>query len=602
VDNLSPAMRKPVLPDDHLAENRVRFLTHESIEPNQVRDTILASWWRSRRWKVAADRIDLPYVRDPNLDLPLTRSAEPIMQKLLEQLGGQPISLILTDPAGVVLSRMTADHDLERHLDRVQLAPGFSYAEEFVGTNGIGTALEGGRAMHVFGHEHYAENLEDLACAGVPIHHPISGKTVGAVDLTCWRRDAGALLVALAKSTADQIQQALLTDSSMRELELFQAYLRACRRTTGMVFALNNDVVMMNDHARHVLDPRDQSVLLEQASEALAGGRRTPVTVDLPTGLHARMHCQPVHGESRVAGGVVHVRLIEQDDHPAAVSGPLLLPLLPGIVGTAALWRRASDAVDRGYRAGEWLALTGERGVGKLVLARAVHQRRNPTGRFHVLSLPTGPGWADQARKELLDPTTDTLVIRNVDQLGAQRVNTLAATLREARADDRGGPSWVVVTLTTGGADADLGELLRFVPSTVEVPPLRHHIEDLRELVPFFLSKLSHGSGLTCSPEAMQLLMRSTWPGNTRQLYEVLKQIVQRRRRSGAIQAGDLPPEYRTVSRRSLSQLEAMERDAVVQSLLDADGNKAQAAKALGMSRATMYRKIHEYGIVTPTN
>ena len=74
------------------------------------------------------------------------------------------------------------------------LAPGFSYAEEFVGTNGIGTALEGGRPMHVFGHEHYAENLEDLACAGVPIHHPISGKTVGAVDLTCWRKDADPLL------------------------------------------------------------------------------------------------------------------------------------------------------------------------------------------------------------------------------------------------------------------------------------------------------------------------------------------------------------------------------------------------------------------------
>ncbi len=604
MDHLSPAMRKPVLPDDHLAESRVRFLTHESIEPNQVRDTILASWWRSRRWKVAADRIDLPYVRDPNLDIPLTRSAEPIMQKLLEQLGGQPISLILTDPAGVVLSRMTADHDLERHLDRVQLAPGFSYAEEFVGTNGIGTALEGGRPMYVFGHEHYAENLEDLACAGVPIQHPISGKTVGAVDLTCWRRDAGALLVALAKTTADQIQQALLTDSSMRELELFQAYLRACRRTTGMVFALNNDVVMMNDHARHVLDPRDQSVLLERAAEALASGRRTPVTVDLPTGLHARMYCQPVHGESRVAGGVVHVKLLEQDVGSAAPGGQLPPAALPGLVGTGALWRRSADAVDRGHRTREWLALTGERGVGKLALARAVHQRRDPTGRFHVLDAATpaaGPGaWVAEAQRELLHGDADTLVIRHVDHLDADDADALSAALRQARTDGSG-PSWVVVTLAAGRTGTTLAGLLRFVPSTVEVPPLRHHIEDLRELVPFFLAKLSHG-GLTCSPEAMQLLMRSTWPGNVAQLYEVLTQIAQQRRRSGSILAGDLPPEYRTVSRRSLSQLEAMERDAVVQSLLDADGNKAQAAKALGMSRATMYRKIHEYGIVSPTN
>ncbi len=53
-----------------------------------------------------------------------------------------------------------------------------------------------------------------------------------------------------------------------------------------------------------------------------------------------------------------------------------------------------------------------------------------------------------------------------------------------------------------------------------------------------------------------------------------------------------------TVSRRLLSPLESIERDAIVQSLQDHDGNKVRAAEALGMSRATIYRKIHEYGIV----
>jgi hypothetical protein len=43
-----------------LARIREQFLTAERVEPNQVRDTILASWWRSRRWNVAADHIDLP--------------------------------------------------------------------------------------------------------------------------------------------------------------------------------------------------------------------------------------------------------------------------------------------------------------------------------------------------------------------------------------------------------------------------------------------------------------------------------------------------------------------------------------------------------------
>ena len=104
------------------------------------------------------------------------------------EIEGQSVSVILTDPAGLVLSRLTGDGEFDRHLDRVRLAPGFSYAEKFVGTNGIGTALEVGGPADVFGHGHYAENLEKLACAGVPIHHPISGRLVGAVDLTCWRR------------------------------------------------------------------------------------------------------------------------------------------------------------------------------------------------------------------------------------------------------------------------------------------------------------------------------------------------------------------------------------------------------------------------------
>src|SRR5439155_24820387 len=219
--------RPGVTDDTGLAQARERFLTAESVEPGRVRDTIMASWRRCREWHVAADRIDLSYVRDPGLDTPLTRNALPVLQNLHENLEGQPISVILTDAHGVALSRLTADHDLERHLDSVQILPGFCYAEQFVGTNGIGTALESGQAAHVFGHEHYAEHLEDLACAAAPVRHPLSGKIVAVVDLTCWRKDADALLIALAESTAGQIAQALLNDASGWEVQLLQEYLRA---------------------------------------------------------------------------------------------------------------------------------------------------------------------------------------------------------------------------------------------------------------------------------------------------------------------------------------------------------------------------------------
>jgi transcriptional regulator of acetoin/glycerol metabolism len=600
---MSPASPQPPLPAaaDRLARTRERFLTAETVEPDQVRDTILASWWRSRRWNVAADHIDLAYVRDPDLDTPLTRSALPVLQHLREQLDGQPISLILTDPAGVVLTRLMADPDLDRYLDGVQLAPGFSYAEEFVGTNGIGTALEGGRPMHVFGHEHYAEHLENLACAGVPIQHPITGKTVGAVDLTCWRKDAGPLLITLAKTTADQIRQALLADSGMRELELFGEYLRVCRRTAGIVFAFNNDVVMMNDHARQVLDPGDQSVLLAQAAATLASRHRGAVVVELPTGMTARLYCRPVRGGGRLAGGVVHVKLTEIGSRSATETTPPARVFLPGLVGAGPLWLRGWHDVEAAYDSGEWLALAGEPGVGKLAVIRAVHQRRNPAGRLRVLeaAAATEPDWLAGLHRELRDGD-GTLVIRHADRLGAGRLQAVSALLREARAAGRPNLLWVAVTLGPGRPAGELARLLESVPSTVELPPLRHHIEDLHELVPFLPGKLNPHGRLVCSPDAMQLLVRSSWPGNAEQLGQVLRQVVAHRR-TGVIQPNDLPPECRTVSRRVLSPLESMERDAIVRSLLDADGSKVQAARSLGMSRATIYRKIHEYGIVAPT-
>jgi transcriptional regulator of acetoin/glycerol metabolism len=621
---------------NRLAEARDRFLAAEPVDPSVVRKPILASWWRSRQWNVAADHIELNYRHEPNLETTLARTADPVLRHLHEQLDGQPISIVLTDAAGLVLTRLTADHDLERHLDGVKLAPGFSYAEEHVGTNGIGTALESGGPAHVFGHEHYAEHLEGLACAGVPIHDPVSGKTVGVIDLTCWRKNADPLLISLVKATADQITQALLAAGSSRDLHLLQEYVRACRRTGGIVLALGNDVVMLNDHARRVLDPGDQSALIGHATEALARNHPGAVSVDLPSGVIARMFCRRISADSPFSDGVVHVKLIAAAAAVPEAPVARTAMYLPGLVGSGVLWLRACREAETLYDSSDWMTLEGESGVGKLALARAVHQRRNPAAPFHVLDAASASqDWLTKARRELVDGS-GMLVIRHVDVLTARQMHALASALQEARtAQQKEGQQKedqrtegqrpeghrpeghrpeghrpeghrpegqeklrVAVTLNRKQAAADLTRLLRFFQGTVELPPLRHHIEDLHELVPFFLARLSQQGRLTCSPEAMQLLLRHNWPGNTEQLWQVLKQVVQRRR-AGVIMPKDLPPECWTVSRRLLSPLESIERDAIVQSLQDHDGNKVRAAEALGMSRATIYRKIHEYGIVT---
>jgi sigma-54 dependent transcriptional regulator, acetoin dehydrogenase operon transcriptional activator AcoR len=458
-----------------------------------------------------------------------------------------------------------------------------------------------------------------MACAGVPLRDPLSGKTVGVIDLTCWRRDADPLMLSLVKSTADQIGQSLTETSNSRDLRLLQEYTRACRHTGGIVLALGNDVVMLNDHARQALSPADQAALISQATETLAGeavaaevrGRYRPpgaVTVDLPSGAVARMFCRPV-GElglpaasadsGALADGVVHVKLVAAATAPSAEAIIARAAMaLPGLVGSGAAWRRACRLTETSYERGEWLALEGEHGVGKLALVRAVHQRRSPAAPCHVLDAADAArdhDWLHQVREELTEGT-GMLVLRHVHVLNARQVRMLVSALQEAK--DAARDLRVAVTLDRAAATADITSLLRLFPGSVSVPPLRHHSEDLRDLVPFFLGKLSQQGRVTCSPAAMQLLLRHTWPGNAAQLWQVLKQVVQRRR-VGQIMPDDLPPECWTVSRRVLSPLESIERDAIVQSLLDYGGNKIRAARALGMSRATIYRRIREYGIVT---
>jgi transcriptional regulator of acetoin/glycerol metabolism len=309
------------------------------------------------------------------------------------------------------------------------------------------------------------------------------------------------------------------------------------------------------------------------------------------------MFCRPVW----LADGVVHVKLTAPAIAPSEAPAARASMSLPGLVGSGPTWRRACRAAEAAYDRGEWLTLEGESGTGKLALVRAVHQRRNPAAPCHVLDAEEAGrdhDWLARVREELRGGA-GLLIIRHVHGLNTRQVRAFAAVLGEAKAAGDEPALRVAITLDRDAARADLTSLLRLFPGTVTVPPLRHHSEDLRELIPFFLGKLSQQGRVSCSTAAMQLLLRHTWPGNAAQLWQVLKQVVQRRR-TGQITPADLPPECWTVSRRVLSPLESIERDAVVQSLLDHNGNKIRAARALGMSRATIYRRIHEYGIVTP--
>jgi sigma-54 dependent transcriptional regulator, acetoin dehydrogenase operon transcriptional activator AcoR len=587
-----------------VAQARERFLTSEPVRPGVVRDTILASWTRSRDSHVATDHLKLPF--KPNVvdrKSRLARCADGPISAAYGQHCDEPLSIILTDAAGVVLDRRTGDSRLERKLDRVWLAPGFSYAEQFAGTNGIGTALEGRGPAHVFGHEHYVEHLEDLACAGAPVRHPTTGKVLGILDLTCWRADANTAMITTASTIAAQIKEALLEQVGRRELALLHDYLLACRRNRGAVLAISTDLVMMNDSARELIDPQDQVALLGQAAEALADGKARVFTISLPSGATARVNCKPSWSESAAIGGVLQVQLLatESTIRPVDRGASARAHTLPGVVGSSVPWVRCCTLVEEHLRAGEWVDLEGEAGVGKLTVAAGAHQAGTPGAHLRVVDADDcteAEQWLGVVADELA-LGTGTLILRHVDRLPAEVLQALAELLQAARRTAEHPLSWVVATRSSALHSDELDNLIECFPCSVPVPPLRQHIEDVPELVRLFIAQLTRSAHLTCSPEAMRVLMRNRWPGNVKQLREMLLKIVTRRR-SGVIELADLPADALATARRVLSPLESIERDAVVEALVNTAGDRAEAAQHLGMSRATIYRKIRYYGIKVP--
>src|SRR6202022_3642333 len=156
-----------------------------------------------------------------------------------------------------VLERRPGEHSLKNQLDSILLAPGFSYLEQFVGTNGIGTAIEERRTSRVFGSEHFSERLQTMSCAGTPIRNLLNGRLEGVIDLTARRADANSLMQALAQEAAAEIEQRLIQQSSEREQALLREFLAANRRTANAVLALSDDLFMANDVADRSLDGAD---------------------------------------------------------------------------------------------------------------------------------------------------------------------------------------------------------------------------------------------------------------------------------------------------------------------------------------------------------
>lgn len=531
------------------------------------------------------------------MDSRLVRAAQPVLDRLESALADAPMSVILTDAHGCVLERRCGEHALIKQLDSILLAPGFSYAEEFVGTNGIGTAIEERRSTRVFGSEHFSERLQVMSCAGTPIRNLLNGRLEGILDLTTRRTEANSLMQALSQEAAAEIEQRLIEQSSELEQALLREFLAANRRTANAVLALSDDLVIANYVADRSLDGADLRILRERAADLITGHHDRSGYIELSRGRMVRLRCHPLAGSAGTVGTILEITLGEAAPRRHT---PASLPAepLPGLAGHNAAWLEASEHVETHCRKGSWVLLVGESGVGKFALAEAAHRRWCPAHRLMVLDALEPGADLDPLLVGNLDPRDlpGTLVVRHVDRLSGAALSALGEVLETL--EQTPGRPWIVGTLhSETDVEGRLGPLLQFFTESVTVPPLRHRIDDIRELVPLLLERHAPGRRIALAPEAMHTLLRCAWPGNVAELEQALR-IALARRHIGQITIADLPESCHATSRRVLSQWECMERDAIVRALRDANGDKIQAAVRLGISRATIYRKIRSFGII----
>src|SRR5262245_9278183 len=331
--------------------------------------------------------------------------------------------------------------------------------------------------------------------------------------------------------------------------------------------------------------------------------------------------------------------LLDRQHHtawaPAIVSGqttncPSISSIVDGRhidapVGTSLAWREVVRRATQVAATEAMACLQGESGTGKEVIARFIHQRsprwRGPFIAINCAALPehlleselfgfergafTGAQQAKPGQIELaasgvlfLDEVTEmtpaaqakflrVLQEREFLRLGGTRpvrVNVRVIAASNRNLDD---------AVADGQFRADL--YYRLNVFDIRIPPLRERRDDILPLAAGFLREFAGGKA-ELTPEAMEALRRHDWPGNVRELRNVLERALI------VCDGSFIEPEHLSLRARpdvppsSITDLETLEKRAVERAMRDADGNKAQAARRLGISRTQLYGRLRKFG------
>ncbi|UBM25894.1 sigma-54-dependent Fis family transcriptional regulator [Pseudomonas sp. p1(2021b)] len=579
--------------------------------------------------------------------------ADTEMNSLHQQLSGAGHAVLLTDARGVILNCVTAPTE-RRIFERAGLWLGADWSEASEGTNGIGTCLVERQALTIHQGEHFRGRHTGLTCSASPVFDP-HGELLAVLDVSSARPDVSRQsqfhTMALVNLSAKMIESCYF----LRHFEgqwLLRFHLQA--ESVGLfseglvAFDGNGRICAVNQSALNLLGTIRGGMLGKPVEMFFACSHDELFSRATPQGstawpLHTRDGRQvyaSLRGQGRTSAWSVPASLPEAR-REAPVGICLVDPAL------ALDLQRAVRVFERDVP----LLLQGETGCGKEAFAQAVHQasqrRRKPFVAINCASIPESlieselfgyrGGTFTGARKEgmrgkLLQADGGTLLLDEIGDMPLALQTRLLRVLEERQVVPIGGEPQAVDVRIISATHRNLLERVqegsfredlyyRLNGLEIALPALRER-SDKAQLLDFLLAQETGGQPLDIEPAARQALLAFTWPGNVRQMRNVLKTLVALcednriayadlpaivgtsmgpagaiagQARSHNDPAGAIAGQAR--SHNDPATLEGAERAALLAVLEEKRWHMTHAAEHLGISRNTLYRKLRKHGL-----
>ena len=617
-----------------------RFLSACPVDGSGVRNLVLESWGRCRRQGVDPRRRAAPVTvggdalgRFYDQNSLLYDAIKACIAPAVSQLTGTGMILVTSDAHGTLL---TADGDppLADQMVANRIVPGACWGEGHGGTNAVGTAIMLGRPIQIHAQEHFCEAGKPWSCNAALIRDPIDQHILGVVDVTGPNNmlvlHAGPFVATLV----NRIEAHILERETTERCRLIEAFYENTLPGQAVILCdARGRIVKATPDVRAILAARGHQSALPSSARIPGLNAETIDDAAFPS-LPAWLEpdwLTPLRTDGRCIGALVRIPAAERTQRPshAPALPAAFRPIADASPSLGALLRQAEAFARQKVP----ILLEGETGTGKDVLARAIHAASPmAAGPFIALNCAALPreilaselfGHAEGAftgarrggaKGKFEHAHGGTLFL---DEIGDMPLDLQPYLLRvlEEKAVCRlgeGTPRRIDVRviaatnrpLAQGIADgrfrADL--CYRLDVANLTLPPLRDRPADMPHLVAWLLRQMTNGAHreVRVDDEVMQILLRHHWPGNVRELRNVLERmtllattgVLQRQHLPAAMLSSvgtEMPPAPARMT------LKSAEQRMVLAALRNEGGNVSQTARTLGISRATLYRRLNAY-------